>query len=348
MASVNIVEKTETRLAYEASEGLWRLREYGDDAGTARLALEADAAVWHWRLVGDGDGCRMVADRDVPDFVPDAPPGFPDRLLAGWLADLWSRRPGLTHVAADPRFHRLCLLAMPAGGWSREAFHQQPGPWYRGDNAGTHPEEWVTSGDGVRHPRRRPLPAGELYRRHCPSIGMDFSFRRADPARDVDRLTEWMNKPRVAEFWEQAQPRAAIAEYLDRVLADPHLQPVIGCYDDQPAAYFEIYWAAEDRLGPYYDAHPYDRGVHLLVGEDRFLGSRFGHAWAVSLSHFVFLDDARTRRLVGEPRADNANLLKYVTRIPGWTKVREFDFPHKRAALLVCDRDTFFREAAFV
>ncbi len=238
-------------------------------------------------------------------------------------------------------------MSTPAELLQQAVDYQNPEPWYRGNNAGKHPLTWVESETGLRHPRRAYLPNGELYRRHIPSLGMDFSLRRLHPELDLERLTKWMNDPRIAAFWEQDWPREKQAEYIEKTLTDPHKQPVIGCFDDLPFGYFEIYWALEDRLGPYYDADPFDRGLHLLVGETEYLGAKYFRAWINSICHFMFLDDSRTRRLVGEPRADNTALLKYLADSYGWKKIKEFDFPHKHAALLVCERDDFFAQADF-
>lgn len=228
---------------------------------------------------------------------------------------------------------------------SRSAFFESAALWYRGDNGGSHPEIWVTAENGLRHPQRKFLPEGELYRRHIHSLDLDISLRLLNIDSDLDIFTEWMNQPRVAEFWEQAWPKSQQREYLQKTLADPHKQPVIACFGNQPFAYFEVYWAMEDRLGPYYNAKPYDRGVHLLVGDKRFLGTKYFYAWMHSISHFMFLDEPRTQCLVGEPRYDNKALLRYIPKLPGWTLDKEFDFPHKRARLLLCDRTRFFAEA---
>lgn len=224
----------------------------------------------------------------------------------------------------------------------REDFYQRADLWYCGSNAGRFPEQWLEPESGPRHPRRPQVPAGEVYRRHFHFLGMDFSLRRLDPMLDLERFTDWMNQPRVAEFWEEQGDRDKQRDYIRGVLEDPHKDPLIACFDDRPFAYFELYWALEDRLAPYYDAEPYDRGLHLLVGETDFLGGHYARAWFNGICHFMFLDDSRTERLVGEPRADNAAVLKYVERIPGWCKVKEFDFPHKRAALAMCHREPFF------
>jgi hypothetical protein len=61
----------------------------------------------------------------------------------------------------------------------------------------------------------------------------------------------------------------------------------------------------EDRLGQYCDAADWERGVHVLVGEERFRGEHRVKAWLGSLVHLCFLDDPRTMTVALEPRADN-------------------------------------------
>ncbi|WP_226643120.1 GNAT family N-acetyltransferase [Microbulbifer variabilis] len=226
---------------------------------------------------------------------------------------------------------------------SRSGFYQRTELWYCGNNGGKFPLQWVENEQGVRHPLRAEPPKGEVYRRHFHSLGMDFSLRHLDPQEDLERFIDWMNQERVALFWEEEGDAEKQRQFIDSVMQDPHKHPLIACFDDEPFAYFEIYWALEDRIAPYYDCQPFDRGAHMLVGNQRFLGGRFAQAWFNGVSHFMFLDDSRTETLVGEPRADNRALLKYIDGTIGWKKIKEFDFPHKRAALVICKRDEFLR-----
>ncbi|WP_299585714.1 GNAT family N-acetyltransferase [uncultured Microbulbifer sp.] len=226
---------------------------------------------------------------------------------------------------------------------SRSGFYQRTELWYRGNNGGKFPLQWVENEQGVRHPLRAHPPEGEVYRRYFHTLGMDFSLRHLDPKKDLARFTDWMNQERVAQFWEEEGEAEKQRKFIDSVIQDPHKHPLIACFDDEPFAYFEIYWALEDRIAPYYDCQSFDRGAHMLVGDQRFLGKRFAQAWFNGVSHFMFLDDRRTETLVGEPRADNRALLKYINGTFGWKKIKEFDFPHKRAALVMCKRDEFLR-----
>jgi RimJ/RimL family protein N-acetyltransferase len=194
--------------------------------------------------------------------------------------------------------------------------------------------------------RLRPgLPAGvqTLYRRRCHAIGRTFSLRPLRLPADLDRFVSWMNDPVVARFWELDHDEARLRAYLEDKLADPHLEPLIGSFDDQPFAYFEVYWAREDRVGPHYDAGPFDRGYHMAVGEPAFRGKGLGRHWFLSMSHFAFLDDPRTVQLVGEPRLDQQQVRSWADSTP-WRFEKEITFPHKRAALMLLGRDTFFDE----
>jgi len=152
-----------------------------------------------------------------------------------------------------------------------------------------------------------------------------------------------MNDPSVARFWQEEGSIEKHRNYLKTIAEDSHMQSLIACLDDEPFAYFEVYWAKENRIAPYYDAHDYDRGWHVLVGESAFRGKLFATAWLTSISHYLFLDDPRTQRVVGEPRSDHVQQIRNLDR-SGFAKIKEFDFPHKRALLISMLRERFFGE----
>lgn len=200
----------------------------------------------------------------------------------------------------------------------------------------------------VSHPARPPRRAGEVYRRDVPESDPCFTLRTATLDDDLDHLHRWMNEPRVNAFWEEAGSRDAHRLYLEKVLADPHTHPLIGAFDGEPFAYFEAYWAKEDRIGPFAAPGDHDRGVHMLVGEARWRGPRRVAVWLPSLVRYLFEEDARTRFVFCEPRHDNARMIGYL-QAHGFALLRHFDFPHKRAALMRASRDTFLsndRDAA--
>jgi len=228
----------------------------------------------------------------------------------------------------------------------RQDFFQNPFLWHRNGGYVLDAERWTTTGQAA-HPARPSIAPGVLYRRYIPSLKKHLSFETLDLGKHLDHFHEWQNQKRVAFFWELDKPKAELESYLTNVHADPHHVPLIAALDGEPSGYFEVYWTAEDRLGPYYDCQPYDRGFHFLIGNKAHLGRTIFAAFLESITHFMFLEDARTRTALAEPRSDNAAVLKYLAPHPFWVKRFEFDFPHKRAALLASRREDFFAKARF-
>lgn len=193
--------------------------------------------------------------------------------------------------------------------------------------------------------RSKPPHQGEVfYVRHIPSVDQYLSFRvpflpmnKTTPAQgtgsdsrpstpktvscsvtsieqhlsqnvspDLDTLHRWMNDPRVEEMWQVGGDRSVQEKFLLENLTSRHSFPVIGCWDGKPFGYFEIYWVKEDRLGRLLDhVDNYDRGIHLLVGEQEFRGAHRVKVWLSALVHHCFLEDMRTEAVYLEPRVDN-------------------------------------------
>ncbi|KEZ05518.1 hypothetical protein GQ57_13120 [Burkholderia sp. MSh2] len=222
----------------------------------------------------------------------------------------------------------------------RATFWQHPAPWLRATSSAGYPPRYTIT-NHHRHPVRPPKPQGLVYERRMPHLDLTFSLRTLDVGRDVETFNRWMNLPSVARVWDQADDVKTHTEYLAAQAADPHTLTLFGCFDDEPFAYFEVYWVKEDRLAPFCDAGDYDRGLHILVGNRRHQGPAKLEAWLRSLFHYMFLDDPRTQRLFGEPRIDNERWIAYMQE-QGGSKLKEFDFPHKRAALVSISRETYF------
>ena len=245
--------------------------------------------------------------------------------------------PPLARALARKGFVEFCATRCVRG-----ALAQHAPIWLRAERAAEFPLRFTVS-DGKRHPVRPAKPLGTVYERHVALLDSVLTFRTLDPERDLARFHVWMNNPRVASAWELQGSRAEHRAYLERLERDPHTLPLIGEFDRQPFGYFEVYWAKEDRVAPFYAVDDYDRGLHVLVGEEPFRGPQRVAAWLSGLVHFAFLDDPRTRTVVAEPRADNARMIEYFAAT-GFHRQRTFHFPHKRAALMVLPREVFFEE----
>jgi acetyl CoA:N6-hydroxylysine acetyl transferase len=279
----------------------------------------------------DGPAVARLLEAAFAAHPPDVAVALEERVLVDVLEPAEAMRLFPLQCEDGGRAYRVC---------PRAGFFQIPDLWLRVRPASAFPE-LPAEGPHGPHPLRPIQPDGPVYERFDPVIGMNVSFRAIDGGRDLDLFHAWMNDGRVAFFWELAKPRQELKTYLERLRDDRHTFGLIGSFDGEEAGYFEVYWAKEDRLGAHYDAHPFDRGWHGLIGNARFLGRARTAAWLRALTHLLFLDDIRTPKVVGEPNAAHRKLLRYADEI-AYRKIKEFDFPHKRAALMHCDRADFF------
>ncbi|SFK42704.1 N2-citryl-N6-acetyl-N6-hydroxylysine synthase/acetyl CoA:N6-hydroxylysine acetyl transferase [Nitrosomonas aestuarii] len=243
-------------------------------------------------------------------------------------------RPGVQEIEISTNNQKLTI--------NRSEFFQFSPYWIKPSENDLYPVNWMRTND-VSHPvRHNPEKNTSLYERYIYEINRTIVFRVIDPARDLAVFSSWQNNGRVSEYWELAGTPEKHLEYIKKNLADPHLIPAMLEVDGEPVGYFEFYWTKEDRLGPYYDSHDYDRGFHFLIGERKFLGIKNTDAVLKCVVHYLFLDDPRTLKIMAEPRSDNRKVLQYVDSFPVWKRIKEFSFPHKHAVLLECTRERLF------
>lgn len=224
---------------------------------------------------------------------------------------------------------------------NRSDFFQYAGIWSNANDHLTDSETLIIAESGIEHPVRPPQPKGVWFHKFVYPLKRTIQLRCADVDRDTAVFSHWHNQPEIYRMWELQGAFSEHKTYLEKQTQSPYSQAVIGYYDGLPFGYFEVYWTPEDRLGPYYDCQHYDRGVHMLVGSPFFLGGVHFTCWASAVEHAIFVDEQRTNHIMGEPRADNHHVAK-ITKTIGMKKLKEFDFPHKRSALLCCTRETFF------
>ncbi|EGE09382.1 siderophore biosynthesis acetylase AceI [Trichophyton equinum CBS 127.97] len=210
--------------------------------------------------------------------------------------------------------------------------------------------KFPTSRIHTTHPIRpaKPTPGSTIYSRYIPHLKETFSMVALDWTNEehVNLFHVWQNDPRVAAGWNETGTLEQHRAYLKNIHEDSHQFPVLGKFDDTFFAYYEIYWAKEDAIGPYYGAGDFDRGRHFLVGDARFRGPHRVKAWHTCLTHYMFLDDPRTNLAVGEPRATGVKVLAY-DQANGYHINKLIDLPHKRAALIMCPREKFFQDPPF-
>ena len=319
--------------------------------------LEADETENRLSLSLDGQSLVQLRLSRDPELKVQREEGGHLDTSAVWAACYWlfARDPAcqrlIWQLDEAPTEALLSGLLIPTQTASqfrceRTLFWQLPQPWRVQSMTCSYPQQMVIS-DGKRHPLRPIKPRGEVYRRFDARLGMWISLRTVDIDADLARFNRWQNSARVASFWQEEGSLEQHREYLSKLEADPHTLTLIGCFDDQPFAYFEAYWAKEDRIAPFYDAGDYDRGIHMLVGEEYHRGPHKVASWLSALVHYLFIDEPRTQRVVAEPRADNAKMIGYM-QDQRFFREKEFDFPHKRAALMALGRERFFDRCELV
>lgn len=166
----------------------------------------------------------------------------------------------------------------------------------------------------------------------------------ADPRRDAAVLRAWLTDPHSA-FWGMGDlDTAAVAAYLDSILAHPAQDAWLGLVEGIPAFYAETYDPSRVLLTDVHDALPGDLGMHVLisppVGEPRH---GLTDAVFAAVMGWCF-DELGAQRVVVEPDAGNDRIRRKNVRA-GFAELREVavdDGSHTKTAMLsVCTRAAF-------
>lgn len=173
----------------------------------------------------------------------------------------------------------------------------------------------------------------------APTVRPDgqVALRPLDFARDAATVHAWNQLAHVVPWWGLAGPREITERYLRAQLNLVHTRVWIATCDDEPFGYVETYRVADDPLAQHYDAHPTDRGWHVLVGPERYLGSGAPRRMGAEVVRMLFAEPG-VRRVVCEPNIHNGRMIAFCERL-GARRVAELDLPDKRAALMMWTRE---------
>ncbi|KAI0827023.1 acyl-CoA N-acyltransferase [Trametes gibbosa] len=210
------------------------------------------------------------------------------------------------------------------------------------------------------HPLRpsKPRPGEVVYRRYVPSLGQTVEFAYVDVegtsqavecegetvSRHLATFHRWHNSDHVNRGWGERGPLEKHREYMRALMADPGVLPVMMSWDGELMGYAELVYIKENHVAPYIPggAWDYDRGLHILVGEEKFRGIHRSKAWISAIHHFLFLSDPRTQRVIGEPKASNDAVIKLSVAVEMNVNTI-FDFPYKRSVMTWLPRERFFK-----
>jgi hypothetical protein len=142
------------------------------------------------------------------------------------------------------------------------------------------------------HPLRpsKPQPGEVLYRRWCSAVSQMLEITYFDLegvhdgtkalggglSRHMVAFHKWHNDERVNTAWGERGSLETHREYVEQLIADPHVLPCMLSWDGELMGYVEIVYVKEDHVAQHYpsDVVPgeWERGIHVLVGENKFLG----------------------------------------------------------------------------
>lgn len=142
------------------------------------------------------------------------------------------------------------------------------------------------------HPLRPQKPrAGDvLYRRYCASVGQTLEFiafdidgpagREGELSQHMAAFHRWHNDERVNSAWGEQGSLEMHREYIQGLLTNPGVMPCMMSWDGELMGYVEYVWVKENHVAQYYPSDvivgDWERGIHVLVGEDKFLGNGRG------------------------------------------------------------------------
>ncbi|MEU4241662.1 GNAT family N-acetyltransferase [Actinoplanes sp. NPDC026619] len=165
-----------------------------------------------------------------------------------------------------------------------------------------------------------------------PVLSPPWSLRVASGA-DAPLISEWMNEPHVALFWEQAWPPSRWSAVLEEQLAGDFSRPCVVSFERKPMAYVEIYRTPRDVVGRQYRADPYDLGIHLAIGELGRTGQGLGRRLVRAVADGLAVADPRVRKVFADPD-ERHQIARRMFCGAGFQFLGIRDLGHKHAALL--------------
>lgn len=148
----------------------------------------------------------------------------------------------------------------------------------------------------------RAVPAPPL-----PIFPAPYSVRFADPDGDAEMISEWMNRPHLAETWHYDYPADQWRQHLGIQFEGNYSRPYVFSIDGRPMGYMELFRAAQDDIATIYDADPYDIGLHAAIAELDMVEHGHGAIMFRGFVESVFDIEPQCRRVLGDTFAGESS-----------------------------------------
>ena len=189
------------------------------------------------------------------------------------------------------------------------------------------PRELIDISDEIRAVPSPPIP----------ELPEPYAIRVAEPARDAVTVSEWMNRPHLAQAWEYDRPEQWWHRYLTAQLDGTYSRPLIGSLKGVDHGYVEVYRAAKDSIATRYDADPYDLGLHAAIADLNIVNRGFGPLLLPRLAASLFTIEPQCRRIMFDPDHRNTG----ARRLCEYAKcdfLGEHEMSNRRMALYAMNR----------
>ena len=166
-----------------------------------------------------------------------------------------------------------------------------------------------------------------------------FRFRPLTQA-DFPRLHEWLNRPHVAEWWDEPRDLESVVQAFSADLDSPVIRMFLVCLDQEPIGYIQVYrvmgadpewWTDETDPGA--------RGIDQFLANAEQLGQGLGSAMVRQFVGGLFADPEVTW-VQTDPSPKNARAIRAYEKA-GFRRVGEVVTPDGPALLMRVQRAEF-------
>lgn len=176
-------------------------------------------------------------------------------------------------------------------------------------------------------------------------------LRKVEVPSDVPLIWNWWNAPHVQSNWSMGIRLGALneektdyseldlQEYLSKqLLPGSKLNPIIALIDGVPVGYIEEYEVGSSPLANHPSLSPEDRGLHLMIGEESFLGQKFPERLGPFIMSWLFRVYPDAMKVVLEPNVKNHRAIHTAMKVSGANRLENVALEHKEAALIFFER----------
>ena len=134
--------------------------------------------------------------------------------------------------------------------------------------------------------------------------GHRYTFRRLG-ADELPTIGMWLDRPHVAEWWDDVEDKAA---EVREAMTDPATQPFIVELDGRPIGYIQCYDPHLEEGHPYRDQPNGTLGIDQFIGEPELVG--IGHGSRLIAAFVEGLFGQGIPRVIIDPHPANARAIR--------------------------------------